>query len=55
MANGCTDILVTNHPEEISPEMGRAILLKDGIVLADGEKRKVLHAKGVSALYAIPI
>ena len=55
MANGCTVILVTHHPEEIAPEIGRVILLKDGAVLADGEKRKVLHAKGLSALYDIPI
>jgi iron complex transport system ATP-binding protein len=55
MANGCTDTLVKDHPEEISPEMARAILLKDGTVSADGEKRKVLHAKGLSVLYAIPI
>jgi iron complex transport system ATP-binding protein len=55
MANGCTVILVTHHPEEIAPEIERVILLKDGAVLADGEKRKVLHAKGLSALYDIPI
>jgi iron complex transport system ATP-binding protein len=55
MASGCTVILVTHHPEEIAPEIGRVILLKDGAVLADGAKRKVLHAAGLSALYEIPI
>lgn len=55
MASGCTVILVTHHPEEIPPEIGRVILLKDGAVLADGAKRKVLNAKNLSVLYDIPV
>lgn len=55
MANGCTVIFVTHHPEEIAPEIERVILLKDGAVLADGPKRKIITAVGLSELYDIPI
>jgi iron complex transport system ATP-binding protein len=55
MANGCTVVLVTHHPEEIAPEIGRVILLKEGAVLADGAKRKVMSAERLTELYEIPI
>jgi iron complex transport system ATP-binding protein len=55
MTNDCTVVLVTHHPEEIPPEMKRVILLKDGAIIADGVKRKVLSSKNLTALYATPI
>ena len=55
MAQGCTVVLVTHHPEEIAPEMARVILLKNGAVWADGPTRKTVHAASLTALYEIPI
>jgi len=34
-------LLVTHHSSEIVPEIGRVVLLKKGMVLADGPKRKI--------------
>ncbi len=55
IANDCTVVLVTHHPEEIPPEIKRVILLKDGAILADGLTRKVLSSKNLTALYETPI
>jgi iron complex transport system ATP-binding protein len=55
MASGCTVVLVTHHPEEIPPEIGRMILLKEGRIWADGAKRKVLTSPQLSGLYDLPI
>lgn len=55
MAEGCTVVLVTHHPEEIPPEIQRVILLKDGAVLADGAKKNVLRSDHLTNLYEIPI
>lgn len=55
MASGCTVVLVTHHPEEIPPEIGRVILLKEGRIWADGQKRKVLTSPQLSGLYDLPI
>ena len=55
MAIGCTVILVTHHPEEIPPEINRVLLLKNGNLWADGNKRKVLQSAQLSALYDLPI
>jgi iron complex transport system ATP-binding protein len=48
-------ILVTHHPEEIPPEIERVMLLHDGAILADGNKRSVLTAKNLQQLYAVPL
>lgn len=55
MREGCTVILVTHHPEEIPPEIERVMLLHDGAILADGNKRSVLTAKNLQQLYAVPL
>ena len=55
IASGRTVVLVTHHPEEIPPEIGRVILLKEGRVCADGPKRKVLTSSQLSALYDLPM
>lgn len=51
MTQGSTVVLVTHHPEEIPPEMERVILLKEGQILADGKKRKVLNTANLTRLY----
>jgi len=44
-------ILVTHHPGEIPPEIERAVLLKNGRVFADGNKRDVITRKNLRELY----
>lgn len=44
-------VLVTHHPGEIPPEIHRVILLKDGQVFADGDKKAILTRDCLSALY----
>lgn len=44
-------ILVTHHPAEIPPEIKRVILLKDGRVFADGDKREIITRGNLKELY----
>jgi len=55
MQSGKTLILVTHHIHEIPPEVSRVVLLKDGEVIADGEKPTILTSKNLSSLFATPI
>ncbi|HPE61850.1 MAG TPA: ATP-binding cassette domain-containing protein [Thiolinea sp.] len=48
-------IITTHHIEEVIPEIERVILLKDGKILADGPKARVLTAEHLSALYETPL
>ena len=48
---GTTLILVTHHIEEIVPEIGRVILLRDGRVTADGAKAEILSADTLGSLF----
>jgi iron complex transport system ATP-binding protein len=45
-------VLVTHHVEEIMPVFSRALVLKDGKVLASGEKLKTLTVKNLSEAFA---
>ena len=51
MRRGKVVILVTHHIHEIPPEIAQVILLKDGAVLADGEKSVMLTEKNLSHLF----
>jgi iron complex transport system ATP-binding protein len=55
MQAGKTVILVTHHIHEIPPEVSRVVLLKDGGVLADGDKHKILTGAQLSHLFDTPI
>jgi iron complex transport system ATP-binding protein len=55
MRDGKTLILVTHHIHEIPPEVSRVVLLKDGQVVADGEKSKILTGDQLSMLFDTPI
>lgn len=55
MGDGKTIILVTHHIHEIPPEVSRVVLLKDGEVLADGDKSEILTDKNLSALFDTPV
>ncbi len=49
--SGHNIVIVTHHLNEIPPEVERVIVLKDGAVVADGEKAAVLRPDVLSAAY----
>jgi iron complex transport system ATP-binding protein len=51
MRSGKTIILVTHHIHEIPPEVARVVLLKNGRVVGDGEKTKILTSESLSFLF----
>ncbi|MBX3301951.1 MAG: ATP-binding cassette domain-containing protein [Nitrospira sp.] len=51
IAKGKTVLLVTHHLHEIPPEINRVIFLKEGKVLADGQKSTLLTNDHVSNLF----
>jgi iron complex transport system ATP-binding protein len=52
---GKTLLLVTHHIHEIPPEVKRVVLLKQGKILQDGEKRSVLTEANLSVLFDCPV
>ncbi len=52
---GTTLILITHHIEEIVPEIGRVVLLREGRIAADGPRREVLTSRALSRLFQHPI
>ena len=55
MRKGKTLMLVTHHIHEIPPEVERVVLLKQGKILQDGDKRAVLTEANLSALFECPV
>jgi iron complex transport system ATP-binding protein len=55
MKKGKTVLLVTHHIHEIPPEVKRVVLLKQGKILRDGEKRAVLTEANLSVLFDCPV
>ncbi|MFQ5994115.1 MAG: ABC transporter ATP-binding protein [Acidiferrobacterales bacterium] len=55
MQEGRTVVLITHHLHDIPPEVTRVILLKDGSVVAQGEKEQVLTDNNLSHLFDTPI
>ena len=53
--SGVTVILVTHHLPDIIPEIGRAILLKNGRIFFDGSKKSALDPERLSALFAVQV
>jgi len=53
--SGHSIVIVTHHLNEIPPEVDRIIMLKDGIVVADGGKADTLTAKLLTEVYETPI
>lgn len=51
IAKGKTVLLVTHHLHEIPPEIDRVIFLKEGKILADGQKATLLTNDHVSNLF----
>ncbi|HEY0798091.1 MAG TPA: hypothetical protein VGD50_03020, partial [Candidatus Baltobacteraceae bacterium] len=44
-------IMVTHDLGDIIPEIGRVILMRDGRIIADDEKRSVLTSEQLSELF----
>jgi iron complex transport system ATP-binding protein len=55
MQSGKTMILVTHHIHEIPPAVSRVVLLKNGAVIADGDKSEILTSAQLSRLFDTPI
>ena len=55
MRSGKTVILVTHHIHEIPPEVSRVVLLKNGKVIGDGEKTRILTSERLSFLFDTPV
>jgi len=54
-AEGTTLILVTHHVEEIVPEIGRVVLLREGRVAFDGPREDALTDARLSAVFGAPM
>jgi iron complex transport system ATP-binding protein len=48
-------IMVTHHVEEILPCISHVLLLKDGSVLAQGDKSQTLNSQALSTLYGAQV
>ena len=55
IAAGRNIVLVTHHLNEIPPDIERVILLRDGVVVADGPKREVLTVDRLRSTYGVPL
>ncbi len=55
LRKGNTLLLVTHHIHEIPPEVERVVLLKQGKILQDGDKRAVLTEANLSVLFDCPV
>jgi iron complex transport system ATP-binding protein len=53
--SGMSVLLVTHHLPDIIPEIDRVILIKQGRVIEDGPKERVLTSGTLSDLFGIPI
>jgi len=51
---GHTVVLVTHHVSDIVPEVSRVVTLKDGRILHDGPKAKMLTDAPISELFGFP-
>ncbi|MFD0943079.1 ABC transporter ATP-binding protein [Savagea faecisuis] len=52
---GCHIIYVTHHIEEVMPHITHAVLLKEGEIIAQGEKQEVLTAERLSETFNTPV
>lgn len=52
---GVTIILVTQHLDEIFPEVERVILIHDGRIADDGPKDRVLRGQALAEAFGAPL
>lgn len=48
-------VLITHYPEDIIPEIERVLLIKGGMVHADGTKEELLTGEVMSKLFGVPL
>jgi iron complex transport system ATP-binding protein len=53
--SGLAIVLVTHHVSEIIPEIERVILLKNGRIVADGEKSATLTTRNLTELFGVSV
>jgi len=53
--SGTTLLLATHHIYEILPEIQRVVLLREGQVMADGDKAQLITSQSLSQLYQTPL
>ena len=53
--NGISILMVTHHLPDIIPEMRRVVLIRQGRVVMDGQKERVLQAGALSGLFGVPV
>ena len=51
--SGLSILLVTHHVSEIIPEVDRVVLLREGRIVADGPKAKILTSERLSSLFGV--
>lgn len=52
---GTAVLLITHHVEDIVPAIGRALLMRNGRIVGDGQTAEMLTSERVSALFGVPI
>jgi iron complex transport system ATP-binding protein len=55
IAEGRSLVLVTHHLNEIPPDIGRVVLIRAGVIVADGPKADVLNIKNLRATFDTPL
>ena len=53
--DGLGILLVTHHISDIIPEIERLVLLREGRILADGPKERLLTEEQLAALFGVPV
>ena len=53
--SGTTLVMITHQVETLIPEIERVICLKQGTVIADGDRNSILSGPQLSALFDIPL
>jgi iron complex transport system ATP-binding protein len=54
-ARGISIVMVTHHLPDIIPEMQRIVLMRQGKVVGDGPKEKILEAGALSAVFGLQV
>jgi iron complex transport system ATP-binding protein len=51
LASSVTIVLVTHHLEELVPEIGRVVLMRDGRIVADGPREEIFTRQRIAAAF----
>jgi len=48
-------VLVTHHVEDIVPQIDRIVMVRDGLIAADGPKGELMTSERLSGLFEVPV